>query len=89
MSNDILKRIQQVIGNLVQACNVTQNYVDKYDPWLGILAAAEFSICSTTNNMKVYSPGQLVFGCDMIKNRNRVDHDYKVGDKGMLDNYDV
>ena len=39
-SNAILVFIHQVIGNLVRTCNITQNYVDKYDLWLGILAAA-------------------------------------------------
>ena len=39
MSNAILERIQYVIGNLLYTCNITQTYVDKYDPWLGILAA--------------------------------------------------
>ena len=33
---------------------------------MGILAAAEFSIRSTTNRKKCYSPGQLIFGRDMI-----------------------
>ena len=44
----------------------TQTYVDKNDPWLGILATAEFSIISTTNRQKLYSPGKLIFGRDMI-----------------------
>ena len=48
-SNNILKQIHQVLGNLVQTCNMTQTYVDKYDPWLGILAAASFAIHPTKN----------------------------------------
>ena len=47
-------------------CKITQNYVDEDDPWLGILAAAEFDILSTTNRLKTYIPGQLIFGRDMI-----------------------
>ena len=65
-SNAILERIHQVIGNLVRTCNITQTYVDKDDPWSGILAAAEFAIFSTTNRFKGYSPGQLLFGLNMI-----------------------
>ena len=60
-SNVILERIHQVLGSLVRTCNITRTYVDKDDPWPLILAAAEFSVISTTN-----SPGQLVFGHDVI-----------------------
>ena len=112
-SNAILERIHQVLGNLVRTFNITQTYGDEYDPWTGVLAAESFPIHSTKNRLKVYIPGQLVFGCDMIilikhnmdwrlirhqnqtqinkdnihKNIKIVDHDYKVGDKFMLDNH--
>ena len=46
--------------------NISETYVDEDDPWSGILAAAAFEICSTKNRLKYYSPGQLVFGRDMI-----------------------
>ena len=62
MSNEILERIHQVLGNLVQTYNITQTYVHKDDPWSGILVAAVFSILFTTNSLKGYSPGQLLFG---------------------------
>ena len=66
MSNAILERIHQVIGNLVHTCNITQTYVDKYDPRSGILAALSFVIRSTRNWLKGYSLGQLIFVHDMI-----------------------
>ena len=66
MPNTILERIQQVLGNLVRTCKIKETYFYKYYPWLGILAAAEFPIISTTNMLKCYSPGQLLFGRDMI-----------------------
>ena len=50
----------------MQTFNISQTYVDKNDPWVGILAAAAFAIFSTTNGQKGYSPGQLIFGRDMI-----------------------
>ena len=79
---------------------------------MGIFSAASFAIFSTTNGIKGYSPGQLLFGSDKIlpikhmvrwklirqwkqtkinkynicKNRNRVYHDHKVGDKFMITN---
>ena len=46
--------------------NITKTYVDKDDPWSGILAAESFSVCSTANSLKVYILGQLLFGRDMI-----------------------
>ena len=46
--------------------SITQTYVDKDDPRLGILDAASFTMFSETNMLKDYSMGQLVFGCDMI-----------------------
>ena len=46
--------------------NIKETYVEEDDPWSGILAAAAFTICQTTNMLKGYRPHQLVFGCDMI-----------------------
>ena len=66
MSNAILDQNHQVLVNLVWTCNISQTYVDEDDPWLDILAALEFAICLTTSRMKGYSPGELVFGRDMI-----------------------
>ena len=66
VSNAVLGRIHQVIGNLVRTFNVQRTYVDKNDPLTGILAASVFSIHLTTNRQRDYSPGQLIFGRYMI-----------------------
>ena len=66
MYNELLELIYQVLGNLVQNFNIPQSYVEKDDPWSGILAAAAFAISPETNRIKVYSTGKLIFGCDMI-----------------------
>ena len=66
MSNTVLERIQQVIGNLVQTYNISHTYVDKEEPWSGILAAAALKTNSTTNRKKYYSPFYLIFGHEMI-----------------------
>ena len=67
MSNTVLESIHQVLGNLVRNFNIsTQTYVDENDLWKGILSAAAFGICSTTNRQNYYSPGQLISGRDMI-----------------------
>ena len=75
MSNEILERIHQVLGNLVQTFYISnQNYIEKDDPWTGILAAAAFAIFSTTNRDKGYSLGKLIFELDMIlPTKHRVD----------------
>ena len=54
------------MGNLVQNFEITQTFVDKDDSWLGILAAASFSIHSTKIGLKGYSLVQSLFGHDMI-----------------------
>ena len=75
MSNAVLERIQQVLENLLRTFNIsTQTYVNKYEPWTGILDAAAFAINSTTNRQKCYIIGQLIFGRDMITSiKNKVD----------------
>ena len=52
--------------NLVRDFIISETYVDKNDPWTEILLSSDFAIHSTTNSLKCYSPGQLVFGRDMI-----------------------
>ena len=64
-SNVILEWIHQVLVNLARACSINQTYIDEYGPWLGILAAAAFENFSTINGLKGYSPGLILFGCDM------------------------
>ena len=66
MSNAILEQIHQVLGNLVRTFNVQQTYIDKNYPWTRILASALFVIHSAASRQKGYSPGQLIFGRDMI-----------------------
>ena len=79
------------------------------------MVASAFTIISTTNWKKGYSPGQLIFGrgiillirhkvdlglirqrkqaqinkYDISENRHRVEYDYKVGYKVMLNNHNT
>ena len=67
MSNAAFKRIHRILGNLVRTFNKSnQTYVDENDPWTCILAAAAFVIHSKISRQKGYSPGQLIFGRDII-----------------------
>ena len=52
MTNAILEWINKVLVNLERNCNITQTYVDKYDPWSVIFDAERFVIRSTTNGLK-------------------------------------
>ena len=55
-----------VLGNLVREYNIKYTYIDKYDPWVGILVDTAFENKSTANRLRGYTPGQLIFGSDMI-----------------------
>ena len=66
MSNIVLERIHLVIVNLVRNYNINRTYVDEDDQISVILTAAAFSILSTENRLKDYSPGQFLFGRDII-----------------------
>ena len=54
--------------NLGSTFNLQNNYLDKDDPWSGILAATNFVVCSTYHTKLQATPVQLVSGCDMILN---------------------
>ena len=47
---------------------LTNIYLDKDDPWSGILAATDFSVRSTYHTFLQATPRQLDFGRDMIFN---------------------
>ena len=67
-SNSILERIHQVIANMIRTYELENVYMDKQDPWSGIIAATCFAIRSTYHTTLQATPGQLVFGRDMIFN---------------------
>jgi hypothetical protein len=67
-ANAIVERVHQTIGNIVRTFELENNYVDEEDPWNGILSATAFAIRSTFHTTLRKSPGQLVFGRDMILN---------------------
>jgi transposase InsO family protein len=67
-ANAIVERIHQVIANMVRTFELETNYLDKEDPWKGVLAATAFAVRSTYHTTLRKTPGQLVFGHDMIFN---------------------
>ena len=67
-ANAIVERVHQVIGNIVRTFELQDNYLDEDDPWKGILSATAFAVRATYHTTLQKSPGQLVFGRDMIFN---------------------
>ena len=71
-ANAIVERIHQVIGNIIRTFELESNYLNEEDPWTGILAATLFAVRSTYHTTLKKTPGQLVFGRDMIFNIQHV-----------------
>ena len=67
-ANAIAERIHKVIANIIRTFELQTNYLDEEDPWKGILSATAFAVQSTYHTTLQKSPGQLVFGQDMIFN---------------------
>jgi transposase InsO family protein len=67
-ANAIVERIHQVIGNIIRTFELQDNYLDEEDPWKGILSATAFAVRATYHTTLQKTPGQLVFGRDMIFN---------------------
>jgi putative transposase len=68
-ANAIVERAHQTLGNLIRSFELQDNpYLDPDDPWGGILAAASFAMRATYHTTLQATPGQLVFGRDMILN---------------------
>ena len=65
----MIKHVHQMLRNLIWSFKLQDNpYIDMDDPWLGILAAASFAMCSMYHTTLHVMPGQLIFGRDMILN---------------------
>ena len=67
-ANAMIERVHQTIGNIIRTFELQENYLDEEDPWKGILSATAFAIRATYHTTLQKSPGQLVFGRDMIFN---------------------
>ena len=66
-ANGIVERVHQVIGgDMLRAFNIDELSLDKEDPFGEILARVGWAIRSTYHTTLQASPGQLVFGRDML-----------------------
>jgi len=68
-ANSVIERIHQTIGNMVRTHSVHEDmYLDKEDPFAGILVTTMFATSATYHTTTQATPSQLVFGQDAITN---------------------
>jgi hypothetical protein len=65
-ANGIIERVHFVLGNALRTFELQERELDATDPWSAFLASAVFAIRSTHHTTLGASPGQLVFGHDML-----------------------
>jgi hypothetical protein len=65
-SDAILERTHQTIGDVLRTFEAENQPMDESDPWSGILSAAAWAVRSTCHAASQSTPGQSVFGQDMI-----------------------
>jgi hypothetical protein len=65
-ANGIIERVHFVLGNALRTFELQERELDATDPWSAFLASAVFAIRSTHHTTLGASPGQLVFGRDML-----------------------
>ena len=65
-SNGVIERVHQVLGNSLRTFELSEQELDDTNPWEPFITAAAFAIRSTYHTTLRATPGQLVFGRDMI-----------------------
>ena len=65
-SNGVIERVHGTIKNMLRSFNIGSLDLDKHDPFSEILARIAWAVRSTYHTSLEASPGQLVFGRDML-----------------------
>jgi RNase H-like domain found in reverse transcriptase/Reverse transcriptase (RNA-dependent DNA polymerase)/Integrase zinc binding domain len=65
-SNAIIERVHQVLGNALRTFELEKRELDDKEPFEPFLTATAYAIRSTYHTTLKATPGQLVFGRDMI-----------------------
>ena len=60
--------MHQVLGNTIRTFDNEERPINNQDPWTGILCAVAFAVRSTYHTTLQATPGQLVYGRDLIFN---------------------
>ena len=58
--------MHQVLGNVLKIKNLQKYDFDYVDPWSELLDSVAWDICITHHTTSQATPGQLVFGRDML-----------------------
>ena len=67
-ANSNLERVHEVLGNMLRTKNLQKYDFDDMDPQSELLASVTCAICSTHHTTLQATPGQLVFGRNMLSN---------------------
>jgi hypothetical protein len=65
-ANGIIERVHLVLADALRTFELQEREMDENDPWSSFLASAAFAIRSTYHTTLKATPGQLVFGRDML-----------------------
>ena len=65
-SNSTIERVHLTLGNMLRTFELEKQELDENDPWSHFLTATAFAIRSTYHTVLDATPGQLVFGRDMV-----------------------
>ena len=65
-SNGIIERVHQTLANSLRTFEFEKRDLDEHDPWSPFLSAAAYAVRSTYHTTMQATPGQLVFGRDMV-----------------------
>ena len=63
---NMVERVHQTLGNLLRVYELEEYEFPRGNPWSNILASAMWAICSTFHTTLGATPGQLIFGRDML-----------------------
>ena len=91
-SNEILERIHQILGNLVHNFNITQTYANRLKGYIPVQLVFGcdmiLPIKHKVDRELICHQKQRHINKDNIReNIKIVDHNYKVGDKVILNNH--
>jgi hypothetical protein len=65
-SNGQIERVQLTLNDALMTAEVDGRELDERDPWGPFLSSAAYAIRSTFHTTLKATPGQLVFGRDMV-----------------------
>jgi transposase InsO family protein len=67
-ANGIIERVHQVLGNSLRTFELEKEDLSEIDPWGYFLSSAAWAIRSTFHTTLRATPGQLIYGRDMLLN---------------------